>query len=242
MQSIPTESGIYQILCVPTGKIYIGSAVNLARRWKDHLIVLRKSMHTNPHLQRAWNKYGEEGFRFSVLELVEPSELLKAEQKWIDSTECTDDRIGFNVHAIAGSALGVKRRNESRQKLSAAKSQKWEGFIDPSGNAVTIINLWSFCRENDLSFGAMHNLATGKGKIRSYKGWKHVNSPYKRWFSVKYEGFIDPDGHPIPPIEDMVRFCREHDLNETHMYAVYKGRRRIHKGWTCQRSRGVVDE
>jgi group I intron endonuclease len=65
MYSIPTESGVYQILCVPTGKAYVGSAVNLAKRWQEHRWMLRRGQHHSQYLQRAWDKYGETAFAFS---------------------------------------------------------------------------------------------------------------------------------------------------------------------------------
>jgi group I intron endonuclease len=237
MHSIPHESGVYQILCVPTGKVYVGSAVNLVRRWKEHCKNLRRGNHINLYLQHAWDKYGEAAFTFSVVELVPKESLLEAEQRWIDATRCYEQDRGFNICSDARSALGIKRRPETRQALSNSRSNTWEGFIDPEGNSVTITNLWVFCREHNLSFGAMYNLATGKGRIRSYKGWTHINSPYKRWYTIKYEGFIDPVGNPLPPVEDMDFFCRKHRLIPSHMYAVYHGRRRIHKGWTCIREK-----
>jgi group I intron endonuclease len=39
---LPRASGIYQIRCIPTGKIYVGSAVNLRKRWDQHHRSLRK--------------------------------------------------------------------------------------------------------------------------------------------------------------------------------------------------------
>ena len=53
------------------GKKYVGSAVNFKRRRRKHRKSLRKGTHHSPHLQNAWNKYGEDNFKFDVLEYVE---------------------------------------------------------------------------------------------------------------------------------------------------------------------------
>ncbi|MFW6122530.1 MAG: GIY-YIG nuclease family protein [Petrotogales bacterium] len=50
-------SGIYNIICLPNQKVYIGSSNNIYRRYYLHLYELRKNKHTNIHLQRAFNKY-----------------------------------------------------------------------------------------------------------------------------------------------------------------------------------------
>src|SRR5687768_12784577 len=66
----PCSAGVYQIRCKPTGKIYIGSAVDLRARWEHHRGRLRRGDHRNRYLQNAWVKYGEVNFEFSVLEFV----------------------------------------------------------------------------------------------------------------------------------------------------------------------------
>ena len=83
---VPRSAGVYQILCTPTGKVYIGSAVDLRHRWTQARRRLRRCIQGNAHLQQAWSKYSEASFEFSVLEFVAPSDLLRAEQTWIDRT------------------------------------------------------------------------------------------------------------------------------------------------------------
>jgi hypothetical protein len=70
-------------------------------RWRGHLIALRAQKHINKYLQRAWNKYGECNFEFSIIEQIDEG-LLEREQYWLDNTKCYDKRIGFNIAKIAG--------------------------------------------------------------------------------------------------------------------------------------------
>ncbi len=220
----PRSSGIYQILCLPTGKIYVGSAVDLRSRWAHHWRSLRRGDHHNIHLQLAWNKYGEKSFEYSVLELVDSSDLLRVEQEWIDRTGCAHSDIGFNVYDTAGSP-------------GEANAQVWNGFIDPDGNEVIITNLHKFCREHGLDHPSMLRLARGHSKLKSHKGWTHRNSPRQREYVKTYEGFIDPDGNPLGPITNLAAFCREHGLDTTHMVAVAHGRIYSHRGWTYANDR-----
>jgi hypothetical protein len=150
---IPTLSGVYQIVCKPNGKIYVGSAINLRWRWHSHRRDLRNGVHVNPHLQFAWNLYGETNFEFSVLEYVDEQRLLTTEQLWINKTGCTDRRIGFNIKLEATSAgQGIGRT--------------WDGF---RGAVVRITNLSAFCRACGLSVVHMHQLKSGERP--SHKGW-----------------------------------------------------------------------
>ena len=56
------RSVIYQIKNTVNQKIYIGSASWYEKRKGTHIAKLRKKTHNNPHLQSAWNKYGENCF------------------------------------------------------------------------------------------------------------------------------------------------------------------------------------
>jgi group I intron endonuclease len=220
----PGASGIYQIRCIANDKIYIGSSVDLRNRWLQHRSSLRLGNHGNQHLQAAWDRYGEDAFEFTILEYVSKDDLLSVEQLWIDRTRCTDKTIGFNIYWEAGSP-------------GNAFARVWEGFVDPQGNDVTITNLQEFCRENKLDFSSMHRLSKGESKLKSHKGWSHRNSVRQRDYIKTYEGFIDPDGNPVPPITNMAEFCRQHGLDNTHMTAVLNGRILSHRGWTHTSSR-----
>ena len=55
-------SGIYIIRNLINGNVYIGSAVRIDSRKRQHLHKLRSGKHENGHLQKAWNKYGEDSF------------------------------------------------------------------------------------------------------------------------------------------------------------------------------------
>ncbi len=223
-KEIPKSSGVYQIRCMPTGQMYIGSTVELQKRWSRHRCNLRKGEHQNFYLQQAWDKYGEVNFEFSVLELASESDLLRVEQAWIDKTGCADRGVGFNISPVAGSTGDLF-------------AQVWEGFVDPDGNEVTITNLHGFCRQHELDFPSMHRLAMGKSKLKSYKGWTHKNSVRQRDYVKTYDGFIAPNGHRIGPITNLAAFCREHGLDNTHMVAVARGRICSHRGWTHEDGR-----
>ncbi len=223
----PHTSGICRILCVLTGKFYIGSATDIPARWHNHRLALRGGRHKNPHLQAAWNLYGEDSFAFTILEIVKRHELLAAEQKWRDRTRCTDSAIGFNIYPIAGSP-------------GDQLAKTWHGFIDPTGNEVTISNLSEFCRLHNLDHPSMIRLAQGKSKLKSHKGWTHKNSVRKRPYTKTYVGFIDPQGSIVGPITNLAAFCREHGLDKTHMVAVAHGRLISHRGWTYHKGRKPV--
>lgn len=111
------SSGIYQIRNIVNGKCYIGSAVDLKKRWLGHLNDLCHRRHHSRHLQNAFDKYGEEIFVFEVLEEVEPENLLMHEQFYLDTQNSE-----YNIAPTAGSPLGILRSVETRGKMSMAKT------------------------------------------------------------------------------------------------------------------------
>lgn len=114
------KGGIYAIRCVPTGKLYIGSAVSFAVRWKAHANALAANRHHSARLQRAWNKYGPDAFAFSVIERVDREHLIEREQFHIDAFRSAVPSRGFNICPTAGSTLGVTASEEARRKMSEA--------------------------------------------------------------------------------------------------------------------------
>lgn len=77
--------GIYKISFTDTDGIYVGSSVNIKRRWITHKSKLRNNKHHSSALQRAFDKYGESTISLSLLILCSPQELELYEQIAIDN-------------------------------------------------------------------------------------------------------------------------------------------------------------
>ena len=113
------RSGVYSITNKVNGKVYVGSALSVRGRMIMHRSLLRKGRHENEYLQRAWNKYGENNFRFDVLEVCEPTNCIIREQYWMDSLKVVNRKLGYNICPIAGNAMGGRRHSaKSRAKMS----------------------------------------------------------------------------------------------------------------------------
>jgi group I intron endonuclease len=107
------SAGIYQIESYINGKKYIGSSINIyGRIFNEHLKCLKNGVHVNIILQRHYNKYGENDLWFDILQFCPKSDLLECEQYWIDKLNPE-----FNICKKAGSPLGIKRTEETKQKM-----------------------------------------------------------------------------------------------------------------------------
>uniref|UniRef100_A0AAU7J7X6 Homing endonuclease n=1 Tax=Xanthomonas phage MK21 TaxID=3148942 RepID=A0AAU7J7X6_9CAUD len=114
------QSGIYAITS-PSGKMYIGSAVNIRQRWYLHRSDLAKGKHHCTALQHAYNKYGGE-LVYSVLMLCPKEDLIKEEQRHIDLWR--PKGMLYNSSLTAGSCLGMKHSDETKARISAALGGK----------------------------------------------------------------------------------------------------------------------
>lgn len=111
---------IYKIINIQNAKFYIGSSTSVAKRWRKHVRDLRANAHHCPHLQAAWNKYGEDSFVFRVVEVVDPIDLLQqVEQRWIDKHHGQPNCYNYAKY-VDNSNRGVVRTDKHRKRLSEA--------------------------------------------------------------------------------------------------------------------------
>jgi len=116
-------SGVYKITNIVTGKCYIGSSINIKRRWQQHKENLGKNKHHAKHMQHSWNKYGKDAFIFEIVYECAPIKdiVLFYEQLWIDF-------YGFknlyNQSPNAGSPLGRILSLETKEKIRKSCSGK----------------------------------------------------------------------------------------------------------------------
>ncbi len=124
-------SGIYAIY-LEDGRCYVGStAQSFKKRWAEHRQRLNRGSHPNIHLRRAWEKYGEASFQFCVLEALDISDdsvRISRENHWISQL-----KPEFNMAPVAGSVLGIKRRDDTKKLLREINLKHWQETPRPTG-------------------------------------------------------------------------------------------------------------
>ena len=97
---------IYQIINQVTQEKYVGQTTNFSRRKENHLSALKNNHHPNQKLQNAWNKYGEDNFRWVVnsydiskaeLDNLE-KEIIAREKSFSNGYNLTEGGTGGNTH------------------------------------------------------------------------------------------------------------------------------------------------
>lgn len=113
------KSGIYRILNTKNGDYYIGSSKRIEKRWKEHINDLTKQKHYNQILQRAWNKYGKDVFKFELILECSPEKLLDVENTFLNILP------KYNICSVSGGGDTISNhpnREEIIKKISKASS------------------------------------------------------------------------------------------------------------------------
>lgn len=133
------KSGVYILYNIFTGRKYVGSSRNLPHRKSCHFHGIRRGRHENYKIQNEFNEYGEEGFRWEVLEYTSPDDLVEREQFWLDSIkpelnillkadnhQCTQtDKSKLARQSQAEKMRGRKASDETKRKMSQSHLLHW---------------------------------------------------------------------------------------------------------------------
>lgn len=171
------EFGIYQILNKNNEKRYIGStSESFKKRFNLHKHHLRNNKHKNSHLQYSWNKYGEDAFEFSILEICSDKlEVLDREQEYINSFDF-EELYNINPFATGGLQFTqdiLDRRGKTLSKLNKDRSEKynlWKQGILLDENLT----------ENELKLFELWKNRKPWNKGKKYKSTNHLKVPKKK--------------------------------------------------------------
>jgi group I intron endonuclease len=90
------HTGIYKITHIPSEKCYVGQAVNIADRWKQHVKRgVGAEDWTRNKLYPAMYSLGVENFTFEIIEECDRSKLNEREDYWQDFFHAKD--YGYSI-------------------------------------------------------------------------------------------------------------------------------------------------
>jgi len=131
------QNVIYKIRNLINDKFYVGSAMDTRSRFRQHRRLLRRGTHHCKHLQAAWSKYGEDRFRFEVVEQCSAADQLEsAEDRWlvehVGEPYCYNSgrsakapwrgTKGMGIAPMSGKSL----TDGAKQQLREAALSQWE--------------------------------------------------------------------------------------------------------------------
>ena len=109
---------VYKIQCEKDGRFYIGASTNPHKRRLEHFNDLRKGKHHNRFIQRAFNKYGEDSFSYTILEEFEQEDAMwKREEELLEGLSNT-----YNM--MPGGIRGPKMYGKDNPKFGKQISEQ----------------------------------------------------------------------------------------------------------------------
>ena len=169
------KSGIYLWTNLITLDTYLGSSINLARRFKSYFTIyhISKPVRAKTIIHRALLKYGYSNFQLEILEYCKPDSCLKREQYFLDLIKPT-----YNILKKAGSSKGYKHTFETLEnklrpflKVHNAKKRLPVELFDIETNIITKYDSITATaealntNEKNIRFAAKHN----KLLLKKYK-------------------------------------------------------------------------
>lgn len=135
---------IYRIHNLITNKDYVGLTNNPKRRESRHFTDLKYGRHDNPHLQRAYNKYGREAFVYEVLQTYDCSEeeIKEYEKEWIEKLDSYHNGYNCNPGGDLSYIPGKLREIDVYQILSVTDKLERQGkkLAEIYGVSVKVIS------------------------------------------------------------------------------------------------------
>lgn len=124
--------GIYTIKNIVTNYYYIGKSMHLENRFKQHFKSLNENKHYNLHLQRSFNKYGIQNFKWFILEYCDSSKLDEKEKFWIKLFKDNN----FKLYNICEGGEGGKMPLEiiESNKIKISKANKGKDYVKHIGS------------------------------------------------------------------------------------------------------------
>lgn len=179
---------IYCIENTVIGKCYIGQTTQTFKRRKSaHLFDLRSGKHNNK-LQSDWDEYGQESFRWYILEddIDDVYVLTERENKWINKLETHKDDKGYNIacQSYTNVLTDNSRRKQTgayripvvKYSLTGDKLCEYNSITEASNDVGVSLNTMTVCLQGET------------GKCADFQ-WRYANdNPPEK--IPEYEGML----------------------------------------------------
>jgi len=179
-----TKCGIYKIIN-PTGKIYIGQAVDVDKRWSEYNLN-NSNLIKQPKIYRSLKKHGIDNHVFEIIEECLLEQLNEREIYWGNHYNVLGEN-GLNLklggqggilseevkNRISNGMKGIKRSEETKEKHRKPKTEKHKNNIKKGLTGL---------KRSECALINMSDAIKGKKK-----GKKSIGSGRKAGFKVSEE-------------------------------------------------------
>lgn len=137
---------IYKITNQKNGMVYIGSSIEVERRWRQHkeASINEKDHHYNYPLMIAFREFGIANFTFEIIDTLPTWEaMIEAEHNWIIKENCVKPN-GYNQTDKTDSPMFDPA---IAKKMSNTKREKYGKRVCEIDSIKNILNIWNSLAE-----------------------------------------------------------------------------------------------
>lgn len=243
---------MYQIYKITNNKnqmVYIGSSIDVERRWRQHkeASINEKDHHYNYPLMIAFREFGIANFTFEVIDTLPTwEETIEAEHNWIVKENCVKPN-GYNQTDKTDSPMFDPM---VAKKMSDTKRKKYGKRVCEIDSANNIIAIWNSLAEageitglNRFKISSVCNgtrLTTGNRVFRFLDEKNQIIEPKVKVNQIQSNritktsrkvGAYDKDNNLIQEFDSLqlaAQFCGG---NSSTISAVCRGKRKTHKNY-----------
>lgn len=243
---------MYQIYKITNNKnqmVYIGSSIDVERRWRQHkeASINEKDHHYNYPLMIAFREFGIANFTFEVIDTLPTWEaMIEAEHNWILKENCVIPN-GYNQTDKTDSPMFDPM---VAKKMSDTKRKKYGKRVCEIDSANNIIAIWNSLAEagettglNRFKISSVCNgtrLTTGNRVFRFLDEKNQIIEPKVKVNQIQSNritktsrkvGAYDKDNNLIQEFDSLqlaAQFCGG---NSSTISAVCRGKRKTHKNY-----------
>lgn len=240
---------IYKITNQKNGMVYIGSSIEVERRWRQHkeASINEKDHHYNYPLMIAFREFGIANFTFEVVDTLPTWEaMIEAEHNWILKENCVVPN-GYNQTDKTDSPMFDPA---IAKKMSDTKREKYGKRVCEIDSTKNILNIWNSLAEAGEDTGLDRfkisnvcngtRLTTGNRTFRFLDDENQIIEPEAKMNQVQSNritktsrrvGAYDKDNNLIQEFDSLqlaAQFCGG---NSSTISAVCRGKRKSHKNY-----------
>ncbi len=215
---------IYKITCLLNGKIYVGQTwKTIEARFKRHCGESRWINTKKMPIVFAIKKYGTENFKIELLEEVENCSQLLLNNREIFWGLTLDSFSPKGYNLSLGGSNGILS-DETKKKISIANKGKIASFETRLKSSMS-----------HMGYVVPKHVRDEHSKRLKGKKPSEATARGARLKNSKCYLIISPLGERIE-VRNMKKFCEENNLGRGDMACLSSGKKKVYKGWMCEKS------
>lgn len=206
------EGGIYKIINLQNGRIYIGSTYRFKDRARSHKTELEAGRHLNKFLQNDYNKCGSEVFLFEVIEIVINDKKTRIEREQFHIDQWYDNQK--NCYNLVPYAMDSRGGSRNKKQIDPLTDGRCKPFNEDrrAKHTAKLKEVWQDSELKELS------------RQNAYKQWQEQS---QNNITVTNK----ETGEKVIINGSVRQFCLDRGLSYKAFHQLVKGKLKSSGGW-----------